>query len=81
LGLAAPALLGLPPPPVLAPPLLAPPLLVSAETYTRVIRGLDPRIHHLREKSLSKKMDGRVKPGHDEKNQIGRQRPARQAKP
>jgi hypothetical protein len=27
--------------------------------YT-VIRGLDPRIH------LAKKMDGRVKPGHDE---------------
>jgi NAD(P)-dependent dehydrogenase (short-subunit alcohol dehydrogenase family) len=29
-----------------------------------VMRGLDPRIHHLR-KNLSKKMDGRVKPGHD----------------
>jgi hypothetical protein len=29
-----------------------------------VMRGLDPRIH-LSSKSLSKKMDGRVKPGHD----------------
>jgi hypothetical protein len=29
-----------------------------------VMRGLDPRIHPL-EKSLAKKMDGRVKPGHD----------------
>jgi hypothetical protein len=28
------------------------------------MRGLDPRIHPLR-KTLSKKMDGRVKPGHD----------------
>jgi hypothetical protein len=27
-------------------------------------RGEGPRIHHLR-KSLLKKMDGRVKPGHD----------------
>ena len=30
-----------------------------------VIRGLDPRIHLLR-KSLFEKMDGGVKPGHDE---------------
>jgi hypothetical protein len=29
-----------------------------------VMRGLDPRIHHLR-KSLSKGMDCRVKPGND----------------
>ncbi len=29
------------------------------------MRGLDPRIHHPR-KSLSKKMDCRVKPGNDE---------------
>jgi hypothetical protein len=27
-----------------------------------VIRGLDPRIHLLRESAFSKKMDGRVKP-------------------
>jgi tripartite-type tricarboxylate transporter receptor subunit TctC len=30
-----------------------------------VMRGLDPRIHHASQDS-SKKMDGRVKPGHDE---------------
>jgi hypothetical protein len=29
------------------------------------MRGLDPRIHHLR-KTLSKRMDCRVKPGNDE---------------
>jgi hypothetical protein len=29
------------------------------------MRGLDPRIHHLR-MNLSKKMDCRVKPGNDE---------------
>jgi hypothetical protein len=29
------------------------------------MRGLDPRIHHLRKDSFSRKMDGRVKPGHD----------------
>ncbi|WP_283843072.1 hypothetical protein [Bradyrhizobium sp. 2S1] len=29
------------------------------------MRGLDPRIHHLRE-SLAKRMDCRVKPGNDE---------------
>jgi hypothetical protein len=29
-----------------------------------VMRGLDPRIHHLR-MTLSRRMDGRVKPGHD----------------
>jgi hypothetical protein len=28
--------------------------------------GLDPGIHHLREKHVSKKMDCRVKPGNDE---------------
>jgi hypothetical protein len=28
------------------------------------MRGLDPRIHRT-SKSLSEKMDGRVKPGHD----------------
>jgi hypothetical protein len=28
------------------------------------MRGLDPRIHHLRE-IFSEKMDVRVKPGHD----------------
>ena len=30
-----------------------------------VIRGLDPRIHHL------EKMDGRVKPGNDEEETLG----------
>jgi hypothetical protein len=35
-----------------------------------VIAGLDPAIHHLRKalsksKTLSKRMDARVKPGHD----------------
>jgi hypothetical protein len=29
------------------------------------MRGLDPRIHHLR-KNRFLEMDGRVKPGHDE---------------
>jgi hypothetical protein len=29
------------------------------------MRGLDPRMHPFR-KNLSKKMDGRVKPGHDD---------------
>jgi hypothetical protein len=29
------------------------------------MRGLDPRIHHASQDSF-KKMDGRVKPGHDE---------------
>jgi hypothetical protein len=31
-----------------------------------VIAGLDPAIHPLRKKLLAKKMDARVKPGHDE---------------
>jgi hypothetical protein len=30
-----------------------------------VMRGLDPRIHPLRKAAFPKKMDGRVKPGHD----------------
>jgi len=30
------------------------------------MRGLDPRIH-LENKVLSKRMDGRVKPGHDDR--------------
>jgi hypothetical protein len=30
-----------------------------------VMRGLDPRIHHLRKKRRSKKLDCRVKPGND----------------
>jgi hypothetical protein len=34
------------------------------------MRGLDPRIHHLR-KTLFEKMDGRVKPGHDESHVPG----------
>jgi hypothetical protein len=33
---------------------------------TGVTRGLDPRVHLLREKNaFTKEMDGRVKPGHD----------------
>jgi hypothetical protein len=32
-----------------------------------VMRGLDPRIHPALQKSLSFLMDGRVKPGHDER--------------
>jgi hypothetical protein len=36
----------------------------AVQKYVFVMRGLDPRIHPLR-KNLSKKMDGRVKPGHD----------------
>jgi hypothetical protein len=35
----------------------------------RVIAGLDPAIHHLRKISfapLTRPMDGRVKPGHDD---------------
>jgi hypothetical protein len=31
-----------------------------------VIRGLDPRIHPLRKKHLSKTMDCRIKPGNDD---------------
>jgi hypothetical protein len=30
------------------------------------MRGLDPRIHRDIQKSLAKKMDGRIKSGHDE---------------
>jgi hypothetical protein len=30
-----------------------------------VMRGLDPRIHRASQRAFSKKMDGRVKPGHD----------------
>jgi hypothetical protein len=37
----------------------------SLRSLHLVMRGLDPRIHHLR-KTLSKKMDCRVKPGNDE---------------
>src|SRR5437764_6908957 len=37
----------------------------SGEFSTGVIRGLDPRIHPLR-KNFLKRMDGRVKPGHDD---------------
>jgi hypothetical protein len=37
----------------------------SLRSLHLVMRGLDPRIHHLR-KILSKKMDCRVKPGNDE---------------
>jgi hypothetical protein len=32
---------------------------------TAVTRGLDPRVHHLREEHFTKKMDCRVKPGND----------------
>jgi hypothetical protein len=31
--------------------------------------GLDPGIHQPSQEALSKKMDGRVKPGHDEKEE------------
>ena len=40
------------------------------QCFRRVIAGLDPAIHHLRKSlcscSLTRPMDGRVKPGHDE---------------
>jgi hypothetical protein len=29
------------------------------------MRGLDPRIHDARRRSLNEDVDGRVKPGHD----------------
>jgi hypothetical protein len=32
-------------------------------------RGEGPRIHHLRKKHFLEEMDGRVKPGHDERVQ------------
>jgi len=38
---------------------------VRANHAFAVIRGLDPRIHHLHEKHCSKRMDCRVKPGND----------------
>jgi hypothetical protein len=34
----------------------------------RVIRGLDPRIHQPSKKHFTKKMDGRIKSGHDAAN-------------
>src|SRR5258707_501507 len=38
---------------------------VGRQNTQGVIRGLDPRIHHSSQKSLSKWMDCRVKPGND----------------
>jgi hypothetical protein len=35
-------------------------------TVNRVMRGLDPRIHHASQESLQKRRMDRVKPGHDE---------------
>jgi hypothetical protein len=37
----------------------------AVATHSIVISGLDPVIHHSSH-AFSKKMDGRVKPGHDE---------------
>jgi len=34
-------------------------------TYHIVTRGLDPRVHRSSQEVFAKKMDGRVKPGHD----------------
>src|SRR5262249_23095301 len=34
-------------------------------TYHIVTRGLDPRVHRSSQEVFTKKMDGRVKPGHD----------------
>jgi len=31
-----------------------------------VTRGLDPRVHRFSQELFAKKMDGRVKPGHDD---------------
>jgi len=38
----------------------------ASETPSIVITGLDPVIHHSSQNASLKKMDGRVKPGHDE---------------
>jgi hypothetical protein len=38
---------------------------IVAARYRVVTRGLDPRVHHSWRKVFAKKMDGRVKPGHD----------------
>src|SRR6266516_4237838 len=39
---------------------------LSRGLFQRVMRGLDPRIHLLREKFLQRWMDCRVKPGNDD---------------
>src|SRR5262249_28273043 len=41
-------------------------LNIRSSPRESVMRGLDPRIHRLRKKSLRRRMDCRVKPGNDD---------------